>query len=141
MKSESIERLRALHRYLDDPEVLLKLPQPYRLRISELLHGDECADGSAGDVDLPGKLRRRAEWLESRSFATLDGSLEREAADEIERLRDRPTWDCVVRGWPWLGVGRLRMAVLPGSWYSLFMVFLTTKLAFGVHVGGRKGGV
>lgn len=34
-----MERLQLLAKYLDEPEVLLQIPQPHRLRISELLHG------------------------------------------------------------------------------------------------------
>ena len=36
--------------------------------------------------DLPGRLREKAAWLQSRSFAVLDGSVCREAADKIEEL-------------------------------------------------------
>lgn len=36
---------------------------------------------------LPQRLQERADWLESRSFAQLDGVIEREAAGEIEWLR------------------------------------------------------
>ena len=32
------------------------------------------------------RLQERAKWLESRSFATLDASIEREAASTIEEL-------------------------------------------------------
>jgi len=32
------------------------------------------------------RLRERAKWLESRSFATLDASIEREAASTIDEL-------------------------------------------------------
>jgi len=35
-----LERLQAIAEYLDDPAVLLNIPQPYRMRISELLHGE-----------------------------------------------------------------------------------------------------
>lgn len=38
-------------------------------------------------LQLPERLRDKATWLESRSFAVLRGDLEREAADEIDRLR------------------------------------------------------
>lgn len=34
-----IDRLQRLTEYLEDPAVLLKIPPPIRLRISELLHG------------------------------------------------------------------------------------------------------
>jgi hypothetical protein len=42
--------------------------------------------------DLPNELREWATWLESRSFATLDGTKARQAADEIERLRAENAW-------------------------------------------------
>jgi hypothetical protein len=38
-------------------------------------------------TDLAERLRQHGHWLETRSFADLDGSLDREAANEIERLR------------------------------------------------------
>jgi len=53
----------------------------------------EWLDARNPDSSVVMRLRERAKWLESRSFATLDGSIEREAADTIERLltfiRDR----------------------------------------------------
>lgn len=44
-----IERLRALAEYLDDPAVLLKIPQPLRLRISELLDTTRKKESDAND--------------------------------------------------------------------------------------------
>lgn len=37
--------LKQLADYLDNPQVLLQIPQPHRLRISELLHGKVKQDG------------------------------------------------------------------------------------------------
>ncbi len=37
--------------------------------------------------DLPKLLREQANWLESRGFAVLTGKIEREAADEIDRVQ------------------------------------------------------
>jgi hypothetical protein len=34
-------RLQALHDYLEQPDVLMSIPQPHRLKISELLHGED----------------------------------------------------------------------------------------------------
>ena len=42
--------------------------------------------------DLPNELREWATWLESRSFATLDGTKARQAADEIEWLGAENAW-------------------------------------------------
>ena len=36
--------------------------------------------------DVVRRLRERAAWLESRSFAELHGTIEREAADRLEQL-------------------------------------------------------
>jgi hypothetical protein len=33
-------QLQALHDYLEQPDVLMSIPQPHRLKISELLHGE-----------------------------------------------------------------------------------------------------
>ena len=41
-----------------------------------------------------------------------------------------------VMGWPSFGVGMVRFHVTESSWYTMWMVFLTTKFAFGFHVGG-----
>lgn len=38
--------------------------------------------------DLVRRLRERASWLESRSFAELHGTIEREAADTLEALTE-----------------------------------------------------
>lgn len=38
--------------------------------------------------DLVRRLRERASWLESRSFAELHGTIEREAADALESLTE-----------------------------------------------------
>lgn len=37
-------------------------------------------------MKLSDELRQRADWLESRTFASLDGDLERRAADELDKL-------------------------------------------------------
>jgi hypothetical protein len=43
-------------------------------------------------------------------------------------------------GWPRFGVGRMRFTFTEsGNYYTMWMVFLTGKLAFGVHLGGHKG--
>jgi hypothetical protein len=39
-----IKRLRPIADYIDDPRVLLLIPQPHRLRLSELLHPSARAD-------------------------------------------------------------------------------------------------
>ena len=36
-----LEQLRRLVDYLDDPQVLLEIPQPHRMRLSQLLHGSD----------------------------------------------------------------------------------------------------
>jgi hypothetical protein len=35
------QRLQSLHDYLEQPDVLMSIPQPHRLKISELLHGEK----------------------------------------------------------------------------------------------------
>jgi len=40
------QRLRRVVDYLDSPRVLLEIPQPHRMRLSELLHGREQKPGS-----------------------------------------------------------------------------------------------
>jgi hypothetical protein len=35
-----VKQLQSLHDYLEQPDVLMSIPQPHRLRISELLHGE-----------------------------------------------------------------------------------------------------
>jgi hypothetical protein len=35
-----VERAKKLYEYLEQPQILMSLPQPHRLAISELLHGD-----------------------------------------------------------------------------------------------------
>ena len=42
----------------------------------------------------------------------------------------------VVLGWTWLGIGMVRCHVSESSWYTMWMLFLTTKFAVGFHVGG-----
>ena len=38
--TERLKDLQALHDYLEQPDVLMSIPQPHRLKISELLHGE-----------------------------------------------------------------------------------------------------
>ena len=35
-----VKKLQTLHDYLEQPDVLMSSPQPHRLKISELLHGE-----------------------------------------------------------------------------------------------------
>jgi hypothetical protein len=35
-----VKKLQTLHDYLEQPDVLMSIPQPHRLKISELLHGE-----------------------------------------------------------------------------------------------------
>lgn len=53
------------------------------------------------------------------------------------------TWNARVWGWSWLGVGRLTLRFDESSQhtYTLWTLFVTTKLALSVHVGGRKRSV
>lgn len=53
---------------------------------------------SIENADIVERLREWATWLETRSFAVLDGNLAREAADMIEQLRE----DICDRGWEFL---------------------------------------
>lgn len=57
------------------------------------------------------RLRERANWLESRSFAVLDGSMEREAADMLEfffgqmqmhspKMNGQHSYRFLSGGWP-----------------------------------------
>lgn len=39
-------------------------------------------------------------------------------------------------GFSWLGVGMVRLHVTDNSYYTMWMLFLTTKFAIGFHVGG-----
>lgn len=41
LDGQAFRRLRMLADYLDDPSVLLQIPQPHRMKISQLLH---CED-------------------------------------------------------------------------------------------------
>lgn len=50
---------------------------------------DEQPQEVAMSTPMADRLRLRAEWLETRTFAWLSGQLEREAAFEIERLERR----------------------------------------------------
>jgi hypothetical protein len=36
-----VKKLQALHDYIEQPDVLISIPQPHRLKISELLHGEK----------------------------------------------------------------------------------------------------
>ena len=45
---------------------------------------DDAIDISAPAHPIFARLRERAKWLESRSFAVLNGGIEREAADMLE---------------------------------------------------------
>ena len=57
--------------------------------------------------DVVMQLRERASWLESRSFATLHGTVERDSADFILRL-----WDFVQRARPIVEQDAMMMADL-----------------------------
>jgi len=46
-------------------------------------------------------------------------------------------FECKIRGWPWLGIGKLRLFFTENSWYTLWVLFLTTKFSIAVHFGGR----
>ncbi len=41
-------------------------------------------------------------------------------------------------GWPWFGVGKIRYHVTETGYYTMWMLFLTTKFAIGFHVGGTS---
>lgn len=41
--SDVCDRAARVIEYLEDPQVLLTIPQPHRLRLSELLHGKDNA--------------------------------------------------------------------------------------------------
>ena len=43
-QDSELERLRPIDIYLDDPRVLLEIPQPHRMKLSEMLHGSEVSD-------------------------------------------------------------------------------------------------
>lgn len=89
-----------------------------------------------GDIVL--RLRERAMWLESRSFARLTADIEREAADVIEGLEGRRYFDCTMRGWPSFGFGRLRLYFTETTWYTLWVFFLTKKFSVAFHFGGKS---
>lgn len=51
------DRLRQIAAYLDNPEVLLRIPQPHRIKLSKLLHGaerfcDECGEPLGPEYSL-----------------------------------------------------------------------------------------
>lgn len=50
------------------------------------------------------------------------------------------TWAAKLWGWSWFGVGRvtLQFDETSQNTYTLWMVFLTKKLALAVHVGGGR---
>jgi len=37
---DRLKDLQTLHDYIEQPDVLISIPQPHRLKISELLHGE-----------------------------------------------------------------------------------------------------
>jgi hypothetical protein len=39
--ADRLYQLQSLHDYIEQPEVLMSIPQPHRLKISELLHGEK----------------------------------------------------------------------------------------------------
>ncbi len=41
-------------------------------------------------------------------------------------------------GWPWFGIGKIRYHVTETGYYTMWMLFLTTKFAVGFHVGGTS---
>lgn len=44
-------------------------------------------------------------------------------------------------GWPWLGLGKIVVNLSEfqsKKWYTMLMVFITNKFAFGIHLGGGK---
>ena len=44
----------------------------------------------------------------------------------------------VTIGWPWFGIGKIRYHVTETGYYTMWMLFLTTKFAVGFHVGGTS---
>ena len=44
----------------------------------------------------------------------------------------------VTIGWPWFGIGKIRYHVTETGYYTMWMLFLTTKFAIGFHVGGTS---
>lgn len=41
-------------------------------------------------------------------------------------------------GWHWFGIGKIRYHVTETGYYTMWMLFLTTKFAVGFHVGGTS---
>ena len=42
----------------------------------------------------------------------------------------------VLYGRTWLGIGRIRFYLPDGKFYTMWVVFITSKFAFGFHFGG-----
>ena len=53
------------------------------------------------------------------------------------RKASRPWYEVeMLIGWPRLGIARLRCFQDDDNWYTIWLLMLTRKLSFGIHVGG-----
>ena len=100
----ALHKLTAVTSYLDDPAVLLKIPQPHRMKLSELLHGQEMKQVQIDHVYEPFTTRdgsqacRHCGGIPSMHEAAVKTGWLIEARTQVG-----PVWlvsQC-VNGWSW----------------------------------------
>jgi len=47
-------------------------------------------------------------------------------------------FSCDLWGWPSFGLGKLQLRFDGGTTYTIWLLFLTRKLSFGIHIGGKS---
>ncbi len=61
---EVLDRMQQMATLLDNPEVLLRIPQPQRIKLSQLLHGAERFCDDCGEPLEPGYIVRKCPMCE-----------------------------------------------------------------------------